>query len=51
MKPRKKEEEKKVKFAISIDPKIFKRMNLELINKSALIEKLLKDYYGKKDLQ
>jgi hypothetical protein len=50
MKPRKKEEEKKVKFAISLDPKLFKRMEDEIINKSGLIEKLLKEYYGKKDL-
>jgi hypothetical protein len=50
MKPRKKEEEKKVKFAISLDPTLFKRMEDELINKSGLIEKLLKEYYGKKDL-
>ena len=50
MKPRKKEEEKKVKFAISLDPKLFKRMEDEIINKSGLIEKLLWEYYGKKDL-
>jgi hypothetical protein len=51
MKPRKKEEDKKIKFAISLDPKLFKRMEDEIINKSGLIEKLLKEYYGKKDLQ
>lgn len=50
MKPRKKEEEKKVKFAISLDPKLFKRMEDEIINKSGLIEKLLREYYAKKDL-
>jgi hypothetical protein len=50
MKPRKKEEDKKVKFAISLDPKLFKRMDDELINKSRLIEILLKEYYGNKDL-
>lgn len=50
MKTRKKEEEKKIKFAISIDPIIFKKMEIEMINKSRLIEKLLKEYYGKKDL-
>ena len=48
MKPRKIEEEKKIKFAISLDPHIFKLMESELINKSRLIEKLLKEYYGKK---
>jgi len=50
MKQRKKEEEKKVKFAISLDPKLFKRMDDELINKSRLIEVLIRDYYGNKDL-
>jgi hypothetical protein len=50
MKQRKKEEDKKVKFAISLDPKIFKRMDSEMINKSKLIEKLLKEHYDKKDL-
>ncbi len=33
MKPSKKEEDKKVKFAISLNPKLFKRMEDELINK------------------
>jgi hypothetical protein len=50
MKPRKKEEDKKIKFAISLDPKLFKRMEDEIINKSRLIEILLKEHYGKKDL-
>lgn len=50
MKPRKKEEDKKIKFAISLDPKLFKRMEDEIINKSGLIEKLLKEYYDKKNL-
>jgi hypothetical protein len=50
MKPRKKEEDKKIKFAISLDPKIFNRMDNDMINKSKLIETLLKEYYGKKDL-
>jgi hypothetical protein len=50
MKPRKKEEDKKVKFAISLDPKLFKRMDDEMINKSKLIENLLKEYYGNKGL-
>lgn len=50
MKPRKKEEDKKIKFAISLDPKLFKRMEEEIINKSRLIEKLIRDHYEKKDL-
>lgn len=50
MKPRKKEEDKKIKFAISLDPKLFKRMDNEMINKSRLIENLIREYYGSKDL-
>jgi hypothetical protein len=50
MKVRKKPEEKKVKFAISINPMIFKRMNDEMINKSKLIEILLKKYYENKEV-
>jgi hypothetical protein len=50
MKPRKKEEDKKIKFAISLDPKLFKRMDDEIINKSRLIENLIREYYGNKDL-
>jgi hypothetical protein len=50
MKPRKKEEDKKIKFAISLDPKLFKRMEEDIINKSGLIEKLLREHYEKKDL-
>jgi hypothetical protein len=50
MKPRKKEEDKKIKFAISLDPKLFKKMDDEMINKSRLIENLIREYYGNKDL-
>ena len=50
MKPRKKEEDKKIKFAISLDPKLFKKMDDEIINKSRLIENLIREYYGNKDL-
>jgi metal-responsive CopG/Arc/MetJ family transcriptional regulator len=50
MNPRKKEEDKKIKFAISLDPKLFKRMDKEMINKSRLIENLIREYYGNKDL-
>ena len=48
--PKKKEEDKKIKFAISIDPKLFKRMESDLTNKSRLIEKLVREYYEQKDL-
>lgn len=50
MKTRKQESEKKKKFAISLNPKIFAIMEKEMINKSKLIEKLLTKYYGDKIL-
>ncbi len=45
------EKERKIKFGISLDRKIFNRMVNEKENKSRLIEKLLKEYYGNKNLQ
>ena len=45
------EKERKIKFGISLDCKIFDRMVNEKENKSRLIEKLLKEYYGNKNLQ
>ena len=44
------EKERKIKFGISLDRKIFDRMVNEKENKSRLIEKLLKEYYGNKNL-
>jgi hypothetical protein len=44
------EKERKIKFGISLDRKIFNRMVDEKTNKSRLIEKLLKEYYGNKNL-
>ena len=48
--PTKLEEERKVKFGISLDRELFYRMVKEKIKKSTLINKLLKDYYGNKDM-
>ncbi len=45
-----KETERKIKFGISLDRRIFDRMVKEKENKSRLIEKLLKEYYGNKNL-
>jgi hypothetical protein len=50
MKELKKFEEKKVKISITLSPDLDKRMEDELTNKSRLIEKLLRQYYGNKDL-
>ena len=46
----KKEEDRKIKFGISLNPDIFNLMVKEKIKKSTLIEKLLKEYYDKKNL-
>jgi metal-responsive CopG/Arc/MetJ family transcriptional regulator len=48
--PTKLEEDRKVKFGISLDRDLFDRMIKEKIKKSTLINKLLREYYGKKDL-
>jgi len=48
MRKLKKEEHKKVKFSISLNPIIFKKMENEMIKKSTLIELLLKKYYDEK---
>jgi hypothetical protein len=50
MKELKKPEQKKVKISITLSPDLDKRMEDELINKSRLIEKLLREYYGNKNL-
>jgi predicted glycosyl hydrolase (DUF1957 family) len=50
MRPTLKKENRKVKITITLNPEINKRMEDELTNKSRLIEKLLIEYYGKKDL-
>jgi hypothetical protein len=48
--PTKLEQDRKVKFGISLDPEIFNQMVKDKIKKSTLIEKLLKEYYGNKNL-
>lgn len=44
------EEDRKVKFGISLDPNLFNRMVKEKVKKSTLLNKLLKEYYEKKDM-
>jgi flagellar basal body-associated protein FliL len=48
MKPTKKPEDRKVKISITLSPDLNKKLDNELINKSRIIEKLLREYYGKK---
>ena len=43
-------EDKKIKISITLNPAINNRMEKELTNKSRLIEKLLTEHYGKKDM-
>lgn len=45
-----KEEDKRVKISITLSPLLNQRMEKEIINKSNLIEKLLLEYYGKKNM-
>lgn len=50
MRQLKKFEDKKVKISITLCPDINKKLEEELINKSRLIGKLLKEYYGNKKM-
>jgi hypothetical protein len=50
MRKRKKEEDKRVKISITLSPLINKKMENDLTNKSKLIEKLLIEYYDKKEM-
>jgi hypothetical protein len=50
MRPTLKEEDRRVKVSITLTPEINKKMEDELTNKSKLIEKLLREYYGNKSL-
>ena len=44
------EEDRKIKFGISLNPKLFSQMSNDRINKSKLIENLLLKYYENKNL-
>lgn len=48
--PKKQEKDSKIKFGISLDRELFDKMVKEKIKKSTLLNKLLKEYYEKKDL-
>jgi hypothetical protein len=50
MRPKLKETEKRIKLSITLSQKINKQMDQDVINKSKLIEKLLMEYYGKKNM-
>jgi hypothetical protein len=42
--------QKKIKFSISVDQTLYNNMVIDKIKKSSLINKLLAEYYGKKNL-
>lgn len=48
--PTKLQEDRKVKFGISLDRNLFDRMVKDKVKKSTLINRLLKEYYGNKDM-
>ena len=45
---KKKKEDHRVKFGISINPELFILLGLENVSKSKFIEKLVKEHYEKK---
>lgn len=50
MRPKLKDTEKRIKLSITLSQEINKKLDQDVINKSKLIEKLLLEYYGKKNM-
>ena len=48
--PTKSEEDRKIKFGISLDRDLFDKMVKEKIKKSTLLNKLLREYYANKNM-
>ena len=48
--PKKTTDEKKIKVSISLDKKLYDKIKLDNFKPSRIIEKLVKGYYGNKDL-
>ena len=48
--PNKEDNDKKVKYGISIDKYLFDKMRLEKVSVSKFIQNLVKDYYDKKNI-
>lgn len=48
--PLKNESEKKVKYGVSIDKFLFDKMKKENVSISKFIQKLVKEYYEKKEI-
>lgn len=49
--PKIKVEDKKLKFGISLDPKLYKKIKDDGIKVSSLIEKLVREYYERKEVR
>jgi hypothetical protein len=49
--PKKLEEEKKIKIGISIDRDLYNQLKKDNIIPSRFFDKLLKEFYGKKNMQ
>lgn len=45
-----KNEDKKIKFGISLDPKLYEQIKKDGFKVSTFIGKLVKEYYGNKNL-
>jgi hypothetical protein len=48
--PKIKDCDKKLKFGISLDPKLYQKIKEDGFRVSTLIEKLIRDYYGDKKM-
>lgn len=48
--PKKEEKDKKIKIGITLDRRLFLLIKKDNLKPSRIIEKLVRDYYGNKDL-
>jgi len=49
--PKKTTDEKKIKVSISLDKNLYNKIKLDNFKPSRIIEKLVREYYGDKDLR
>jgi hypothetical protein len=49
--PKKTNEEKKIKVSVSLSRDLYEKIKLDNLKPSRIIEKLVKEYYGNKDLR
>ena len=48
--PKKHENDKKIKIGITIDRELYNRIKIDDLKPSRIIEKLVREYYGNKNL-